>query len=117
MVSVGDSGDILRRLAIHDDAFIGSALARGLHGTEASGLDARTQALARVAALVACDAAPSTYMAAIEPALTAGATPDEVVGVLIALLPVLGTDRLVAAAPNVGLALGIDVDESLERLD
>lgn len=39
------------------------------------------------------------------------------VGVLIALLPTIGAERVVLATPKLGLALGFDVDEDLERLD
>jgi len=41
----------------------------------------------------------------------------DVVGVLVALLPSIGSDRVVSAAPKLGLALGYDVDEALEELD
>jgi 4-carboxymuconolactone decarboxylase len=112
---VDDPGITLRRLAIHDDAYIESVLARGFSDTAPSGLDARTQALVRVGALAAVAAAPSAYMCAIESALEAGATIEDVVGVLAALLPSIGPDRVVAAAPGLGLALGYDVDEALER--
>jgi 4-carboxymuconolactone decarboxylase len=105
----------LLKLAIHDDAYLESVLALGLGSTSASGLDARVQALARVGALVAVDAAPAAYLAAIEPGLAAGTTREDVVGVLVALLPSVGCDRVVAAAPRLALALGHDVDELLER--
>jgi 4-carboxymuconolactone decarboxylase len=107
--------DSIFNLAIHDDAYIESVLARGLSDTEASGLDARTQALVRVGGLVAVDAPPAAYMCAIEAALAGGATREDVVGVLVALLPSIGADRAVAAAPKLGLALGVDVDERLEE--
>ena len=112
--AVDASGDILRRLAIHDDSYVQSVLARGLRDTAASGLDAKTQAFVRLGALVAVDATPPAYMCAIESALEAGATVDDLVGVLAALLPTIGTERVVAAAPKLGLALGYDVDEALE---
>ncbi len=106
--------DTLLKLAIHDDSYIESVLAHGFRDTAASGLDAQTQALARVAALVAVDATPSAYMCAIEAGLDAGLRRDEIVGVLIALLPSIGADRVAAAAPKLGLALGYDIDEALE---
>ena len=113
--AVDDPGITLRKLAIHDDAYIGSVLARGLRDTVPSGLDAKTQAMVRVGALVAVSAAPTAYMCAIEAALEAGATEQDIVGVLAALLPTVGPDRVAAAAPGLGLALGYDVDEALER--
>ena len=113
--AVDDPGITLRKLAIHDDAYIESILACGVRDTVPSGLDVRTQAMVRVAALAAVGAAPTAYMCAIESALEAGATEQEIVGVLAALLPTLGPDRVAAAAPGLGLALGYDVDEALER--
>lgn len=71
--------------------------------------------MVRVGALAAVGAAPAAYMCAIESAREAGATEQDIVGVLTALLPTVGPDRVVAAAPNLGLALGHDVDEALER--
>jgi hypothetical protein len=55
-------------------------------------------------------------MSAVEAAEQAGVSKDEIVGTLIALLPVVGAARVVAAAPNLGLALGYDVAEALEEL-
>jgi 4-carboxymuconolactone decarboxylase len=106
--------DTLLKLAIHDDSYIESVLAHGFRDTEASGLDARSQALVRVGALVAVDASPSAYMCAIESGLAAGLSREDFVGVLVALLPSIGADRVVSAVPNLGLALGYDVDEALE---
>lgn len=113
--AVEDPGITLRKLAIHDDAYIGSVLARGLRDTVSSGLDAKTQAMVRIGALVAVGAAPTAYMCSIEAALEAGATEQDIVGVLAGLLPTVGPDRVAAAAPGLGLALGYDVDEALER--
>ena len=110
-----DPGTTLRKLAIHDDAFIEAVLARGLRDTAPSGLDARTLAMVRIGALAAVGAAPTAFMGPIESALEAGASEQDIVGVLTALLPILGPDRVVAAAPNLGLALGYDVDEALEH--
>jgi alkylhydroperoxidase/carboxymuconolactone decarboxylase family protein YurZ len=114
-LDVDDPGETLRRLAIHDDAYIESVLARGFRDTASSGLDAKTQALVRIGALVALGSAPPAYMCAIEAALEAGGTVEEVVGVLAALVPAIGPDRVVAATAGLGLALGYDVDEALER--
>ena len=111
---MGDHEVILRRLSLRDDRFIESLLAEEGAAVPASGLDARSQALARIGSLIAVDAAPPSYMSAVEDALEAGATYDEVVGVLVAVLPVVGAARVVSAAPNLALALGYDVDEALE---
>jgi alkylhydroperoxidase/carboxymuconolactone decarboxylase family protein YurZ len=43
-------------------------------------------------------------------ALAAGATDEEIVGVLAAVAPVVGSARVNAAAPALGRALGYEVD-------
>lgn len=109
--------ETLRRLAIHDDAYLEWVLARGFGDTAASGLDPKTQALARLGALVAAGASTPEYMSVAEAGLTAGSSMDELVGVLVAVLPSIGADRVVAAAPRLSLALGYDIDEALEQID
>jgi 4-carboxymuconolactone decarboxylase len=83
----------------------------------ASCLDQKTHALVRLGAALAIDAAPSSYQAAVEPALAAGASIDEVVATLIAVAPTVGLARVVSAAPELALALGYDVEVALERRD
>ena len=75
---------------------------------EASGLDPKTFALVKVAALIALDAAPASFIYQVELAREAGATEEELTGVLIALAPQIGLVKTVAAAPELALALGID---------
>ena len=60
---------------------------------------------------------PSGYQSNIDAAFAAGATVDEIVGVLIAVGPTVGLARLVMAASPLGLAAGYDTDAALERLD
>ena len=50
-------------------------------------------------------------------ALAAGATVDEIVGVLIAVAPNVGLARIVSAASEVALAIGYDIDAALESDD
>ena len=104
----------LRRLAVRDDRYIDAVLSEEHANVTLSGLDARAHALVRVAALIAMDAAPPSYMSAVEAGLQAGASHEEIVGTLIAVMPIVGMARIVAAAPNLGLALGYDVAEALE---
>jgi len=110
-----DYETILRRLAIRDDRYIASLLAPNPDKPCPSGLDQRTHALARIGALIALDATPPSYMEAVESARAAGASPAEIVGVLIAVVPMVGVARVVSAAPKLALALGFDVDEALEE--
>ena len=107
----------LRRLALRDDRYIESLLGDERGSAALSTLDPRAHALARVGALIAMDAAPPSYMRAVEDAGDAGVTHEEIVGTLIAVLRVVGVARVVSAAPNLGLAIGYDVGDALERLE
>lgn len=107
----------LRRLALRDDRYISALLSEEQANITLAGIDERSHALARVAALIALDAAPASYMSAVQAGLDAGATYDEIVGTLIAVMPIVGIARVVAAAPNLALALGYDVSEALELVD
>jgi 4-carboxymuconolactone decarboxylase len=112
-----DYKSTLRRLALRDDRYIESLLADESASAAEAGIDPRAHALVRAGALIAVDAAPPSYMSAVEAALRAGATYEEVVGTLIAVMPVVGVARVVSAAPNLGLAIGYDVGEALEVLE
>jgi 4-carboxymuconolactone decarboxylase len=112
--AVADYEDTLRKLSVRDDQCIERLLADHVANEKASKLDAKTHALVRIAALVAIDAAPPSYMDAIASAQRWGASSEEIVGCLIAVLPAVGVARVVSAAPKVGLALGYDVDAALE---
>ena len=107
----------LRRLALRDDEFIESLLAGDRESAAASGIDRRSHALVRLGALIAMNAAPPSYMSAIDAADEAGVSRDEIVGTLIAVLPIVGAARVVSAAPSLGLAIGYDVTEALETLE
>ncbi len=78
-------------------------------------LDAKSLALVRLAALIAVGggAGPS-FGESTDAAVSSGASPAEVVAVLVGVLPVVGMARVVAAAPNVGMALGYDTEDLLE---
>jgi alkylhydroperoxidase/carboxymuconolactone decarboxylase family protein YurZ len=117
VVSVAEHEEILRRLSIRDDAYVESLLTKTGANVAASHLDEKTHSLVRLGALIAIDAAPPSYMEAIETARTAGASNDEIVGTLIAALPAVGVARVVAAAPKLALALGYDVGAALEIYD
>ncbi len=107
----------LRRLAMRDDRYINALLSEEHANATLAGIDRRAHALLRIAALVAVDAAPPSYMSAVDAGLEAGASYEEIVGTLIAVLPLVGVARVVAAAPKLGLALGYDVAEALELVD
>lgn len=107
-----DYTDLLRRLSVHDERVAAAVLAAdgpppGLDPR----LDPKTLALVRLAALVAVGGAVPSYGAQTDAAVDAGATVDEIVDVLLAVIPVVGLPRVVAAAPNLALALGHDIDD------
>jgi 4-carboxymuconolactone decarboxylase len=81
---------------------------------EATGLDARTFGLVKIAALIALDAPPASYAWQVGNALADGATADDVLGVLRAVGPQVGGPRVVAAAPEIMLALGLSLPEGAE---
>jgi 4-carboxymuconolactone decarboxylase len=104
----------LRRLAVRDDRYIEALLQTDRQSAALAGLDDRSHAFVRLGALIALDASPAAYMCSVEAALEADASYEEIVGTLIALLPIVGVPRVVSAAPNLGLAIGYDVAEALE---
>lgn len=111
-----DYKEHLRRLAVHDDALLDAVVVDG-NSFATSVIDQRTNALLRVAATIAVDAAPSSFQHVVAHALAAGATSDEIVATLDAVIPVTGAARVVVCAPKVALALGYDVEEALESCD
>ena len=110
-----DHEEVLRKLSIRDDEYVDWLLSDVRHSIEASHLHPRTHALVGIAALVASDAAPPSYLWPVQAALRNGALPDQIAGILVAVLPAIGSVRVVSAAPKLGLALGYDVAEGLER--
>jgi hypothetical protein len=80
-------------------------------------LGGKTHALVQMGALIAIGGAPAVFVEVTNAARRAGATVDEIVGTLIAVVPLVGVARVVSAAPALGLAVGYDVDEALETLD
>ena len=80
---------------------------------EASSLDQRTLMLVRIAALVAVDAPPVSYMLNLGAAADAGLDEEQVQGVLAAVAPVVGTPRIASAAGSItrGLGLALELGE------
>lgn len=82
---------------------------------EVTGLDARTLALAKIAALIALDAPPASYAWQVANAVDDGATPEHILGVLRAIAPQVGGAKVVAAAPELMVALGLSMPSGEER--
>jgi 4-carboxymuconolactone decarboxylase len=118
-MGVSDSGvavdqvtsDTLAALAIGDAAVLGEAADMREHLRVGSGLDPKTFSLVKIGALVALDAAPASYLWQVHAALDAGASPQEILGVLTAVAPQTGMPRVVAAAPEIMVALGLELPD------
>jgi alkylhydroperoxidase/carboxymuconolactone decarboxylase family protein YurZ len=101
--------DALSGLALGDVEVLEEALALREAWQERSGLDPRTFSLVKIAALIAVDAPPASYLWQISNAIDAGATPNEILGVMRAIAPQVGGPRVVAAAPEIMVALGLSL--------
>ncbi len=107
--------DVLRKLAIRDDRFVELILMHHELRDSNPSLDPKTRALINLGALVALDAPTASYQWGVDAALAAGATPDEIVDTLVAIMPTAGVPRVTAAAPRLALALGYDTEVALEE--
>jgi 4-carboxymuconolactone decarboxylase len=112
-----DYEERLRRLALLHRDFVESVLGMQLRNVEASELDPKVHALVRLGAVLAADVVAGQCNWAATQALLVGATPDEVVGTLVAVAPIIGLNRVVAAVPELALAIGYDIDAALEAFD
>ena len=107
--------ETLRRLTMIDEGFIEGQAGLGLGLDGAPALDGRTAALLRLGAAVAIGSPGACVEWSTGRALAAGATEEEIAGALVAIAPVAGLSRVVAAAPEVATALGYDVMAALEE--
>ena len=90
--------DTLGRIAQGDAPVLETLLQMNLDAAERSGLDADTYLLVRLAALVAMDAAPVSYLITLGAAADTGLTVEKAQAVLVAIAPVVGSARVTAAA-------------------
>jgi alkylhydroperoxidase/carboxymuconolactone decarboxylase family protein YurZ len=103
----------LAELALGDPALLGEGLELRAELQRRSGLDPRSFALVKIAALMALDAPPASYLWQVSNALEAGATPQDLIGVLLAVTPQIGGPRAVAAAPELMVALGLSLPDDV----
>jgi hypothetical protein len=106
--------EAFRRLTIGDPEFVSAVVKRETRSQRLPDLDARTEALMRVAALVAVDAPTSAFRSAVCAAQMAGARLEDLFAVLVAISDDVGSARVIAAAPRIALAAGYDVEAALE---
>jgi 4-carboxymuconolactone decarboxylase len=90
-----------------------------LNTLERSGLDEETYILLRLAALVAMDAAPISYLLNLGAADDMGVPLERVQGTLVAIAPIVGTARVVSAAGKMLRAVGLAelLDDSTDTDD
>lgn len=105
-----DTADQLEGLARQEEDLIASLLEMQIHNLETSELDPRTYSLVKIAALIALDAPPASYVAQVAFALEAGVDPEDILKVLVAVAPQVGLPRAVAAAPELMVALGLELE-------
>jgi alkylhydroperoxidase/carboxymuconolactone decarboxylase family protein YurZ len=102
---------LLRRLALNDETSVEMVLARGSQAEPGAMLVPKVDLLVRLGALLAVGAATTSLRATVDGARRAGATEDEIVGVLIAVAPAVGQARVVSTAPKLATAIGYDMEE------
>jgi len=111
----------LRRLALNDEAYLADVMAHySAIGEDRAGevrsspLSDKTRRLVDVAALIAAGSGATGIDAAVSAAFDAGATPEDVVEVLLSITPYIGSARVVSAAPFIATAIGYDLEADLE---
>jgi 4-carboxymuconolactone decarboxylase len=111
-----DTHETLSGIATGDVTLLDDALGLREAQLERAGLDGRTFALVKIAALIALDAPPASYAWQVANALGDGASPDDILAVLRAVAPQVGGPRVVAAAAEIMVALGLALPEGAESV-
>src|SRR5437588_10499390 len=106
-----DTHEALAGISGGDLDFLETAVGLREASRESTALDERTFALVKIATLIALDAPPASYAWQVGNAIAQGVTPEDILGVLRAVAPQVGGPRVVAAAPEIMVALGLDLDE------
>jgi 4-carboxymuconolactone decarboxylase len=112
--ALADYEQTLRRLAVGDDRLIASLLTQSDVATEDARREEQVRPLFRLAALIAGGGTCASYQSLVDGALAAGTTVEEIVDVLFAIAKMVGSARVVAAAPLLARAVGFDVDSAFD---
>ncbi len=104
-----ETRDALAGMSGGEPATIAKAVGLREVALDASPLTETTIALVRIATLIALDAPPASYGRQVAMARDSGASPEDILGVLRAVAPQVGTARVVAAAPELMLAMGMSL--------
>jgi alkylhydroperoxidase/carboxymuconolactone decarboxylase family protein YurZ len=106
-MAAGSTSQQLSSVADGDAPVLEQLAVMHLDTLHSSGLDERTYHLARLAALVAMDAAPVSYLVNLGMAADAGVSLDDARGALIAISPIVGSARIASAAGKLLRAYGL----------
>src|ERR1700737_39508 len=98
--------DHLRCIALSDEKEIETMVGMRQGLQDVTHLDNRSFALVKIAALIAVEAPPASYMWQIGNAIAEGVPSEEVLDTLWAVAPQVGGPRIISAAPEIMLALG-----------
>ena len=107
---------LLRGLAAGDESLLRSVLGVSPAGMRPSpvphmgALPPATSALVHLAALLAAGGSTTSLRWAVELAVQGGAQDEEIVEVLATVAAIVGSARVVAAAPRLALAIGYDIE-------
>ena len=108
-----ETQEVLTALTMGDPDLLAAGLELRADWKAKSGLDARSYALVKLAVLIALDAPPASYLWQVGNAVEAGVTPEDLIGVLIAVAPQVGGPKIVAAAPELMVALGLTLPDGM----
>ena len=113
-MSIGQASDeVIRGLAQGDTLMLESVVGLRMRNLQSSGLDPRSHAMIKLAALIALDAPPASYSWQVNSALEQGVSADDLVGLLIAIAPQVGGPRIISAAAAIASSLGISVADPM----
>jgi hypothetical protein len=101
----------------HETPITGAMLAMTAASFERCDLADREIMMVRIAALAASGAPAISYAANTEAAAVSGLTIEDAQGILVAILPIIGTARTVAATEAIAEGLGIAVVAALDAED
>ena len=100
-----DFDDAMRELAQGGGPVLEAIARQSENALQQDAIEPRTALLVRIAALVALDAAPASYVVHLGLADRAGIKAEEIQATLVELLPLVGSAKVVSAAGKVNQAL------------
>jgi len=108
--TTNEQRDRLRDISNNDESAIAELVSiRLTEAVDTSELDGKTFALANIAALIATGGDDASYLLHVGTALDAGASVDEITGLLTAVGPNVGIFKMVTAADPLATALGVNL--------